>query len=671
MPADPAGLIAEALASVVRPLFGPRGRDVLIVAGEYRSSALITNSGSLVLRTLLGGADSDGSSPVRNAIGRYLLQLVTQQDAECGDGCSALIIMIAAGMRHAHKACSTSCEPEYLRRRARLSMSIQWLRRSWIPCCLEPMLTGQFSEPKETRKAIGKDELWSTKPPIGRVHDCIEAMIHTLLKGKFGRAAVDVLSNVMSQWIFRSSLRNTREAAYNNEYIASLKRDCEELSSTWPILHAPGASLGSSQILQDEVLISRPFYREQSMASHTISHSQGNKEFLSFVVVMASFNPASLSQLMSLPSAPVTSQQAFSNAIHNKDQWAARCVEAMAKRQISLLVCTESIPEEFSGHFRRFGMVAIDHVEEWQAQHLCAHAGIDPILFAYPGAFSISDSSNECVKKSIVGRANTVGRVTLGGINCVFIRGIHPHTEGLSEIEMASRKCPLGQLLLRAPSSGLLRQYDRALRRAARVIVHWLSSSDTPDSDKKTLPALAKGGGEVELAGQIWCAHIAHALQSKSLQSALDPSVYRLLQSASHSSMRLSAAEARLAFQTISAILGSVPLALAERSDTASKQLLLTSRAVKLATLSKSNGSNISSLCPSPTELHLARGSVVSPFVVLSTLYRSLDAVSMLLRLEAKSIIKCRVNRSPGVEKSRRVVKRDRRNRAGSDEENI
>ena len=97
-------VVVEALADVVRPLFGPRGRDVLVVSGAHRERALVTNSGSLVLSTLLGGGDGTGSnasiraSSVDNAIGRYLLKHVAQQDGECGDACSAPFFMSEAAL---------------------------------------------------------------------------------------------------------------------------------------------------------------------------------------------------------------------------------------------------------------------------------------------------------------------------------------------------------------------------------------------------------------------------------------------------------------------------------------------------------------------------------------------------------------------------------------------
>ena len=219
---------------------------------------------------------------------------------------------------------------------------------------------------------------------------------------------------------------------------------------------------------------------------------------------------------------------------------------------------TEAIPEEFAGHLRSFGVTAIDHVEKQQASYLCARAGIEPVLTACPSAFSISNRCNGAKRDCCVGRAKSFGRATLGGKNYVYIRGIEQH----KETNLSASHAPPGQLLLRAPSAGLLRQYDRAMRRLMRMIRHWLKSSSANVSDDGTpVPAVALGAGTVELAGEVWCQHIAERLQhgkSNTNRLALPRSFSQLLTQCGESGM-VSSAEAVAAFKALGAMLGLCP----------------------------------------------------------------------------------------------------------------
>ena len=209
------------------------------------------------------------------------------------------------------------------------------------------------------------------------------------------------------------------------------------------------------------------------------------------------------------------------------------------------------------------------------------------------------------------------------------------------------------------------------------------------------MPALARGAGGVELAGQVWCQNIADGLQQRQQRQQqrqrplgagkpetrnrhldLPTSVRNLLiNQYGDGGGAISCAEAMLAFQTIGAMLGAVPSALAanvakrggnngERSGQGSyATLALLERRARMSAALAAGATDVPSLSPPPTESDLARGPLISPFVVLATLYRALDAVTMLLRLDANSaqcILKtnnrlARVNVTAGRVKSRQA----------------
>ena len=258
--------VVEALAGVVRPLFGPVGRDVLVVAGAYREAALVTNSSSLVLSTLLGGDDNGTDGSVSNAIGRFMLQHVAQHDNECGDACSALALMTAAGMRHASRACSGLRASER-RRKGRLAQTMLWLRKSFISECFEPMLVGcptAQSPKKDTANSSSNNNsnrAWSTCVPFECIPKCITGMMRTALSGKFERGGVEILCKVLEQWILAKLMPRfeASTSTHSRHLLPALLRRCQQLCDVWPVLHAPGASLSATQILHDEVLISPIF----------------------------------------------------------------------------------------------------------------------------------------------------------------------------------------------------------------------------------------------------------------------------------------------------------------------------------------------------------------------------------------------------------------------------
>ncbi len=645
--------VAAALAACVAPLLGPGGRDVLVASGAHRAAALITGSGKVVLDALLdgGGGGGDGNGKVTNTVARYLFHQVRQHDAQCGDGCSSLVLMVAAGLRHARSAsppssCSGSRAGMAHRRLLRLATALQWLRRSWVPTELEPAL----------------HTLWSSRPspPRDYLSRSLVALVHTNLASQFGAGAARALGAVACRWLTTGAPSSPSSMSANGADAAAdantLVRRAETLINTWPVLRAPGASLGVSQILTAEVILCRPLFREQSLAlrQREAAHRPGG---VPFAVVMASFDPRVSSQTMGLPQAASRTKTEYAAAAGADDAWARRCVDAVAARGIALLITTEALPEAFAGQLRRAGILAVDHLDRQQARYLCARAGIAPVLAGYPGAFAVAGTqTTQQQQPSIVGHAGALGRVTLGGVNCVCVRGLAPgrapsegrRTEATPVV--VTTEVVAGQLLLRAPTSGILREYDRALRRVVLNVRCWLRGKGTH--------GVTRGGGDAELGVQAWCADTAARLgragstDSSSAAAAAVPACLRplLLETGGHA---MSRAEAQHAMETLAAMAGAVPARLATnrgalaagagRAGTVEYLRRLAFHRVALASQpacpsARTGDARITGLCPPVSAQDLTRPEacpVASPALIQATLVRALDIVIALIRTDA------------------------------------
>ena len=537
--------VATTLATLVAPMIGPHGRDVLLETDDH-TSALITGSGHVLLTNVL---DVDASENKGNIVARYLLQQLNEHNDRHGDGCTTVILMVAAGLRRASLSNGRNVHSTRARRRMlRLARTLQWLRSSWIE--------------REYGHAI--ISTWALPMLRSDVSSIVRALFVTSLAGQYGPSAVNVLSEMSSVWILGTTVK---EAAVESkaatckmsgrisvmESLSVIEERVDHILRDWPVIKASGGLLSSSQILLDEVLIGRPFFREQSWAKHHYQADSTEDSIkdgrITFVVVVASFEPSASSQLMSAPIAQTFLRDSHANdVVTSRSKWSGLCVDAIADAGVRLLLCTEALPEEFAGHLRRRNVLAVDHVEHAQAVLLCHRAGIAPLSYGAPSAFHEMDFSRE------MGRASAVGRVTLGQINCVYIRGLIVET---------GSPVP-GQLLLQGPSDGLLRQYERSVRRMLIVAKRWFVEGRERKND--TLRVVL-GGGQTEIAGQVWCQHLCDLFSTG--RCPFFPHVHT-----SSTTERPTDAEIGLGFGVLAAMFGSVPLALAQRKQKGSSEYM-------------------------------------------------------------------------------------------------
>ena len=670
--------VANTLAALVAPMLGPYGRDVLLET-EHQTAALITGSGHVLLTNVL---NVDCTENKGNAIARYLLQQLNKHDTEYGDGCTSVILMVAAGLR----ACTASRprhqyrQHQHQHREIRTARILQWLRKAWVENEYHQAVTSTWAH------SVRNQDLALT----------LRSLICTNLTGKFGSGAVQVLSKVVGEWMMGEAAEKV-VARKNNAAAAGLclhamKARLEHILMDWPLLKAAGASLDTSQILDDEVLVTRPFFREQSWAKHNYRpriKQQEDDNKITFVVVIGSFAPGASSQLMAAPKAETFLKDTFANdVIHSASEWARRCVDAIARVGVSVLLCTEALPGEFSGHLRRCHILALDHVERREALLLCGRAAIEPVVSGTPQTFLNIVATKR--HSSFVGRATSIGRVTLGSINCVYFRGLLLKHHAIDS--------SAGQLLLRAGSDGILREYERAVRRCCVVVRQWLlrnnfssqghlkgdggsggsggngrsgrsdrsdrSDRDSPgnEQEKNTqdcFQTVVHGGGQTELASQAWCLHLAsQAKCGGTLSTSLSSLVSKGI---------LTRADIHDGCAVLSEMFGSVPIALAKRqrgkrmttATTTQKhsgqkrylEELAEKRAILEKNLEKHEVNNVNS--DIPTRLDLVDGTIPieTPCGRFANLTTALDVVIGLLRVN--DVLRVRKVRSTGDTKKR------------------
>ena len=643
--------VISTLANLIQPMLGPYGRDVLLETTDT-NTALITGSGHILLTNVLNVNATTNKS---NAIATYLLQQLNHHDTTYGDGCSTVVLMLHAGLRRVtSQICSKQYPSKYQYQILRLSRTLQWIRKTWVA--------------KEYIHAMTSSDMWSQSILRNDFQQTLRSVIRTNLAGKFGSGAVTILADVIREWILPTTTTTTtnNQITTNNNTTTTqnypldlhvLQQRIQHILHEWPLLKAPGSSLDTSQILDDEILITRPFFREQSWAKHNYKTVEGKA--IRFVVVLGSFAPEQNSQLMNATKAETfqkdTNNNTMNQVIQCSSKWAKLCVDAISKTGIDLVVCTEAIPEEFASHFRRCHLLAIDHVEKREAMLLCNRANMKPIECGTPKTFhEIANQLKQCQQHPCIGNTTSVGRVTLGNINCVYFRGLY-----LS----ACQSNPGGQLLLRAGSDGIIRQYERAIRRCIVVVDYWLTTTFEDQNmaavknvkNGMGMPSVVLGGGKIEMASQIWCLAIAE----RSLSGGVLPSSLLLLVDQGILTRR----EIYDGMNVMADMFGSVPLALAKRMKGRARNrkekgggtlVYLEELAEKKMNLEKGMKMNneigaddVASLCNSPTRMDLVGGlkgggggPIETPSGRVANLTTAMDVLVGLMRVDDVVLVK-------------------------------
>ena len=626
--------VTNTLCHIVAPMLGPSGRDVLLET-DNRAAAVVTGSGHVVLAHVL---NVDATENKENALAQYLLHQLNDHNEKYGDGCTSVMLMVAAGLREA-VAKQGRTQRMFLqteRHMVRLSHALQWIRRVWV--------TTEYFRTMTTH--------WATVVRTKDVVPALHALLVANLAGKFESGAVQILAQVIREWMLgQSAPRLLRDP--NGFSTRAMQTRINHIVREWPVLKASGASIDKTQILDDEVLVTRPFFREQSWAKHNYRSPDGVA--ICFVVVTASFVPASSSQLLRADKVETCLNDAHvQDVIHRESNWSKICVNAIANAGIQMLVCTEALPNTFAGHLRRRNVLAIDHVDPDQAKLLCERSGIEPVIRGTPKAFEAMQQGGN--NMNTIGQATTVGRVTLGGTNCVYIRGL----------QLSVNACTSGQLLLRAGSDGLLRQYERAIRRCVIVVQQWLlgvkCGDDEDVSNNGSSMCVVRGGGSTEAAGQAWCLHLAEeTLKGGGMPTCLQDLLVQEPNNGRERRRRgtallpvLKRSELGLGFQVLAAMFGSVPLALSKRRKGAKGtqhleclQALAFNRSCLQEMDERSSANNspmLGFLCAKPTRLELVGAAVNSTNTNhqsietvagrMANVLKAIDVVAALLRID-------------------------------------
>jgi hypothetical protein len=622
--------VIETISCLVSPMIGPNGRDVLLET-ENQSFALLTSSGHVLLTHALKVNSTENKE---NAIAQFLLNHLNNHNKQYGDGCTTVVLMVAAGLREAiiRSKNTNTTTVQVHRSMVRLSYSLRCLRQAWIAADYYHVMTS----------------IWATNLMHDDIVKTLRTLIITNLAGKFDSGVVHVLSEVLREWVLG---QNVKKSQCQRLDVAALQNRVNYIAREWPVLKAPDEPLSRSQILDDEVLVTRPFFQEQSWAKHNYQTSKGGA--IRFAVVTASFASDASSQLMSSHTKVKTflNDARAEDVILSESNWSKRCIDAIGKLGIHMLLCTEALPEEFAGHLRNRHILAIDHVDEDQARFLCERVGIVPITSGTPKAFeNVHDSGDH---GNAIGIATSVGRVTLGGTNCVYIRGLY----------LPKKKALSGQLLLRAKSDGLLRQYEREVKRCIVVIQRWLEESFNDckglvDNNTEDTLRVVRGGGSTEAAGHAWCLHLADQLFMDDISPECVKEYTHILERG----------ELSLGFTVLAAMFGSVPLALAKRQKRGGIWMQQKKHLNKvLKNREHLNNKNIQLLSLKPTRIELVDLDSKIPIETVSSrmanILKAVDILSSILRIDDVMKVSTRLKPHP----NRLVQRRGTRQSVGKE----
>ncbi|TYZ68695.1 hypothetical protein PybrP1_006628 [[Pythium] brassicae (nom. inval.)] len=157
---------------------------------------------------------------------------------------------------------------------------------------------------------------------------------------------------------------------------------------------------------------------------------------------------------------------------------------------VRLIVCTEQIDDSAAAVCTRLGIACVQFAERADVSDLCSAAAVSPLA-------SLFDEIRASEHVGVCGDGVAVVRLQQSG--SLWFRGLSLDTTSNSGTVVVP------QLLLKAPTRGVYKQYYKAVVRALRILRSWWKPSDTGfHAADRQQPQVAlyccRGGGATELA---------------------------------------------------------------------------------------------------------------------------------------------------------------------------
>ncbi|RHY50923.1 hypothetical protein DYB34_010873, partial [Aphanomyces astaci] len=463
--------VVHAMASLVRASFGPSGAETLLFCPP--EPPILTSSGY----TILHYADMT-KSHIAHPMKSFLMQKVRAVYRDMGDGVSQYLLLLDLILQ-------------------RIEISRVWSTAfATAKSSIGPLFHATF-DTSTIRTAVIFDAL----------HEAARAIVTTALTGLFNPSVVAYLADLTVDWMFKSVAASFHHLLPTTPADLHVYLDHIQRHANDTLLQLSMGPLDASRITRRHEYLIR-------LSSHSNVTLRDEKLPMGQRIVLF---VGSLDQLgASAVEVQVPSATTYLSSIH----WSAQRVDEFvttlkSQHQVNLVLhLTKQVVASCVQH----GIVCLPFVDKADLFALAARTGVSWLTNVFD---PIDEARHVAVNTAPLRliRAGGASFVVLDALTCPSTSSYSP-TEEATEVRVV-----VPQVLLRAPSKGLCKQYYYAVKKGLRVLRFWCSSSSmtSPSSfchDDEATPQTylaSLGGAQAPELG------LAHALMHSSPLSSLIP----------------------------------------------------------------------------------------------------------------------------------------------------
>jgi chaperonin GroEL (HSP60 family) len=489
--------VVRELYELIRPNFGPECRSTIVFKSP--DPIVITSDGRYVLKAAF--TSNNNHDPMT----KYVLECADKVYRSIGDGSTQYILMLYSIIQECQHLLR---ENERVRgqnyRMIEVSMAMGRLRRRIYSISHE--LFASLRIPIQIQFN-----------PIERIPSdsflyAMQCVLTSTFYGMFSRDVVRLLMNVMLNWIFLGIQEQDGEIPIPKKthdmyriLTAYLKKAPQN------IIHAPQSGLHQSRVLpREEFFLRKSLVPNQPIKLLETSKRLADQE-IHFICFNCTVDYDDGTTEIELQVSSYIEQEIFAQAHH---EFLEKFVQQLVKdHEINLIISTQAISKKMVSICTQHEIACVQFAENEEVEELCLRVGITPLASLFDHIDSIEHVGVNEGQLEVIRMEDTT-YLTLDDLIC---------TQRKQHASPSYVYVP--QMILRASSKGIFKQYYLALLKGLRVVLSLFdrNSLASSPSEENTYAYCCRGGGAAELS-------LSHKLTSQDIleRNPLDTKVQEI-----------------------------------------------------------------------------------------------------------------------------------------------
>ena len=394
------------LTSIVKPSFGPRGKDVAVKAQS--GSILLTNSGHLILNSL----------SMSHPVCRLVSQQVGSHLGITGDGSKEMVIVLSEFLKNIHQSMFPSLAKQCTSNLSALSQACSYT------------LSVQVSKVDEILEGCGKYEILKMDN-IDNVRNCIYDILKTAINGKIhGDGMRTLIDETVDLILAKQDLEQERFVNYVNNLIDQFKDVC---------IMSSGMSVMNTKTIKGFLI--------KSNLLETIDSTKLGKP-VKFIFLNEIFGVDDIQFGTTKLDCNHTQLNSF---FESRMTIIQSIVDVLRGNEIGLILCSSALPQHMKSVFKRQFLV-VQHVHDEDITRIANYCKIFPIN-------TLSEIFSSDID-SHIGALSEISELSIGR-EC-YLR--------LCPSEEYENEYPSCQLILHSPHQSITQQYYSVILNMLKII---------------------------------------------------------------------------------------------------------------------------------------------------------------------------------------------------------